>query len=217
MEVLRSLTAGTVVFYMLATLTVASAVGVAFSRNILHSAFSLLGTLAGVAGLYFLLGADFVAVIQLLVYVGGILVLILFAVLLTREITDIRLSNLQVSLLAGVPAALLLTALIVRITIRAPFAVAPSSVAPTVHRIGDALLREYLLPFEIASVILLMALVGAMVIARRAVKEEVGASPDNPEVPPTSDAAAKNGDDPAEGSGEAAPPGAAAPHIGGAA
>ena len=175
------ISATTIVFYLLAGLAVFSALGVALSKNILHSAFSLLGTLAGVAGLYFTLGADFVGVVQLLVYVGGILVLILFAVLLTREITDIKISNLSVSLLGGVPAALLTFALVLQVLLRAPFPRTIPAVAPPVHRLGDALLREYLLPFEIASVVLLMALVGAMVIARRAVKEEAGEQPDNPE------------------------------------
>jgi len=181
MEFIDHITASTLIFYLLATITVVSALGVAWSKNILHSAFSLLGALAGVGGLYFMLGADFVAVVQLLVYVGGILVLILFAVLLTRNITSIKISNMSVNLLGGVPAALLVLGLLLQIVVKAPFKVTEAVAAPTVHRIGDALLREYLLPFEIASVILLMALVGAMVIARRAVKEEVGDNPHNPE------------------------------------
>jgi NADH-quinone oxidoreductase subunit J len=125
-------------------------------------------------------------VVQLIVYVGGILVLILFAVLLTREMSDIKISNLSVSLLAGVPAALLVLALLLQVGLRAPFAKSAAAVAPTVHRLGDALLREYLLPFEIASVVLLVALVGAMVIARRAVKEEESdaAAQGNPETQP---------------------------------
>src|SRR5262249_21749117 len=70
------------VFYLLAAITVGSAVGVAFSNNIVYSAFALMGTLLGAAGLFVLLAADFVAVIQVLIYVGGILVLMLFAVML---------------------------------------------------------------------------------------------------------------------------------------
>jgi NADH:ubiquinone oxidoreductase subunit 6 (subunit J) len=180
-EFLNHLSAHTFVFFLLGGLAVVSALGVALSRNILHSAFCLLGALAGVAGLFFCLGADFIGVVQLLVYVGGILVLILFAVLLTREITDIRISNLSVSLLAGIPAGLLILGMLIRTIAGAPFKTTVVAVAPTAHRLGDTLLREYLLPFEIASVILLMALIGAMVIARRAVKEEVGADPQNPE------------------------------------
>src|SRR2546430_13484712 len=76
----------TAVFYLIALITVVSAGMVAFSRNIIYSAFSLLGTFGGVAGLYVFLGADFVAAVQLLIYVGGILILILFAVMLTHRI-----------------------------------------------------------------------------------------------------------------------------------
>src|ERR671919_1192291 len=83
----------TAVFYLIAIITVGSAVVVAFSRNIIYSAFSLLGTFAGVAGLYVFLGADFVAGVQLLIYVGGILIIILFAVMLTRRITDVEVTN----------------------------------------------------------------------------------------------------------------------------
>lgn len=184
MDFLGRVSAVTVVFYLLGGLAVVCGLGVALSRNILHSAFALLGTLAGVAGLYFMLGADFVGVVQLLVYVGGILVLILFAVLLTRDITDIKISNLSVSLLGGVPAALLILGLLVRTLHRAPFDPQATGIAPTTARLGDALLREYLLPFEIASVVLLVALVGAMVIARRAVKEDPGEDQANPEAQP---------------------------------
>jgi NADH-quinone oxidoreductase subunit J len=184
LQFLSHISVTTIVFTLLAVITVGSALAVALSRNVLHSAFSLLGTLAGVAGLYFMLGADFVGVVQLIVYVGGILVLILFAVLLTREITEIKVSNLSVSLLAGLPAALLTLALVLQVSLRAPYPKAAAAVAPTVHRIGDALLRDYLLPFEVISVVLLVALVGAMVIARRAVKEEASENPENPEVQP---------------------------------
>src|SRR6266545_7655777 len=83
----------TAVFYLIALITVVSAAMVAFSRNIIYSAFSLLGTFMGVAGIYVFLGADFVAAVQVLIYVGGILVLILFAVMLTHRITDVQITN----------------------------------------------------------------------------------------------------------------------------
>src|ERR1044071_6611847 len=83
----------TAVFYLIALITVISAGMVAFSRNIIYSAFSLLGTFMGVAGIYVFLGADFVAAVQVLIYVGGILVLILFAVMLTHRITDVEVTN----------------------------------------------------------------------------------------------------------------------------
>ena len=81
------------VFYLLAALTIGSALIVAGSHNLVYSAFALLGTFMGVAGLYALLAADFVAVIQVMLYIGGILVLILFAVMLTHRIADVEVSN----------------------------------------------------------------------------------------------------------------------------
>jgi NADH-quinone oxidoreductase subunit J len=173
MDLLSRLSPQVVVFYALALATVLSAMGVALARNILYSAFSLLGTLAGVAGLYLYLGADFVGVTQILVYIGGILVLILFAVLLTNRIADVRVSNLSAGVLVTAPAALAVLGLLVRMTTRTAWPrVAQPVVAPTTARLGDAFLGEYALPFELASVILLTALVGAMVIARRAVGDE---------------------------------------------
>src|SRR5918996_1700619 len=83
----------TAVFFFIPVITGGLAAVVAFSPNIIYSAFSLLGTFAGVAGLYVFLGADFVAGVQVLIYVGGILVLILFAVMLTHRITDVEITN----------------------------------------------------------------------------------------------------------------------------
>ena len=97
MEILQDINPSALVFYGLATLIVASAAGVALSRNILYAGFSLLGTLGGVAGLYLYLGADFLGIAQLIIYVGGILVLILFAVLLTNRIGDMKITNASVS------------------------------------------------------------------------------------------------------------------------
>ncbi|MGH7809150.1 MAG: NADH-quinone oxidoreductase subunit J family protein, partial [Candidatus Binatia bacterium] len=104
----------TAVFYLIALLTVGSAGMVAFSRNIIYSAFSLLGTFMGVAGIYVFLGADFVAAVQVLIYVGGILVLILFAVMLTHRITDVEITNRA----AGRIPALLLVALFLVLVIQ---------------------------------------------------------------------------------------------------
>ena len=81
-----------------------SVVGVAFANSIVYSAFALMGTLLGVAAMFVLLGADFLGVVQLLVYVGGILVLTLFAVMLTHRISDVNVSNRAVGRL---PAAVL--------------------------------------------------------------------------------------------------------------
>src|SRR5439155_128935 len=95
-----SLPVTTAVFYLLAAVTLGSACGVAFGTNILYSAFALMGTFLGVAAIFVLLGADFLGVIQLFVYVGGILVLTLFAVMLTHRI-DVQVSNRAVGRLPG--------------------------------------------------------------------------------------------------------------------
>lgn len=169
---MSAFTPGTFFFYLLAAVSLVSALGVALSPNILYSAFSLLGTLLGIAGLYLYLGADFVGVIQLLIYVGGILVLILFAVLLTNKIGELKITNLSAGISLGAPAAIGIMALTVKLALGTPWSLTEDAVAPTTARLGDAFLKEYLLPFELASLVLLMALIGAMVVARRAAREE---------------------------------------------
>lgn len=160
----------TTIFYFFAVITLAGACVVVFSRNIVRSAFALLFAFFGVAGIYVFLLADFIAITQLLIYVGGILVLILFGVMLTsKQIqVDVKTDTIQV-----LPALLIVSALAGTIlgifwTTRWPVlsqtAVAAGNTAP---QIGELLLTQYLLPFEIASVILLVALIGAAMIARR--------------------------------------------------
>jgi NAD(P)H-quinone oxidoreductase subunit 6 len=160
-----------VVFYLLAAVIVGSALGVALSNSIVYSAFALMGTLLGVAAIFVLLGADFLGVIQLLVYVGGILVLTLFAVMLTHRISEVNVSNRAVGRL---PAAVLVGATfawMVTIARRAHWVVGdPGPVAPTTYGVGTAFLTDYLLPFEVASIVLLVALIGAIVVSRKEVK-----------------------------------------------
>jgi NADH-quinone oxidoreductase subunit J len=166
---------GALIFYLLAALTIGSALVVASSRNIVYSAFSLLGAFMGVAGLYALLAADFVAVIQILVYVGGILVLIVFAVMLTHRIDDVAVSNRSVGRL---PAALIVGAVGVIMGVSIVAArwaqKADVQVVPTTYGIGDAFLGPYILPFELASVVLLVVLIGAVVVSRKEIRDEAG-------------------------------------------
>ena len=163
---------GQAVFYLVALVTVVSAAGVAFSPNIVYSAFSLVGTFGGVATLYVFLGADFVAGVQILIYVGGILVLIIFAVMLTHRISEIQISNRAVG---RIPAFILcgglLALLVVAIRNTPWLRAAKITHEPTTSKIGDLFLQQYLLPFELASVVLLVALIGAIIIARKEVKE----------------------------------------------
>jgi NAD(P)H-quinone oxidoreductase subunit 6 len=160
------------VFYGLAALTVGSAALVAFSRNIVYSTFALLGAFMGVVGIYILLAADFVAMVQLLVYVGGILVLTIFAVMLTAGIADVTVSNRAVGtgsalVTVGIAAAVMLYA-VTRTQWNHAAAFTP---APTTYGIGNAFLGDYVLPFEVASLVLLAALIGAIVISRHEARE----------------------------------------------
>jgi len=160
-----------IVFYLFAIITVGSAAVVVFSRRIVYSAFSLLFTFFGVAGLYVLLNADFLAVTQLLVYVGGILVLLLFGVMLTNNTVSVDLktgtlhilpASILVAVLAGVLTAMYWTSDWF-VSKRASDIAAQT----TSKDIGDALVTTHLLPFEVASVILLVAIIGAAMMARR--------------------------------------------------
>jgi NAD(P)H-quinone oxidoreductase subunit 6 len=162
---------GDLLFYLIAAVTVLSAAGVAFSPNIVYSAFALMGTFMGVAGLYVFLAADFVAVVQVLIYVGGILVLMLFAVMLTHRIADVRVSNRSV----GSLPALLIIALVGGVMGRAALGanwktVTLGTAQPTTYAIGNGFLTDYLLPFELVSVVLLAALIGAVVLSRKELK-----------------------------------------------
>lgn len=155
------------VFWAFAFLTVASAAAVVLSRTLIYSAFALLVTFFGVAGLYVLLGADFLAATQLLVYVGGILVLLLFGVMLTHKIYDLDLRSGSTQLGSGLIVAVGLFVILTALALRTEWPGGERALEPTTAAIGRLFLGEYLLPFEAASVLLLVALLGAAMIVRR--------------------------------------------------
>lgn len=163
---------GDLLFYAVAAFAIVSAAGVAFSRNVIYSALSLLGTLLGAGALYVFLSADYVAITQLLIYVGGVLVLILFAVMLTSHIGE-RRTNPSMGVLAGLGLLAALLSLLVFIAAKAPWATAPArlSITSTASLIGNLFLGHYLLPFEVVSLLLLATLIGAVVVARKEIKE----------------------------------------------
>ena len=160
--------AAEIVFYIVAIMTVAFAAIVAFSRNIVYSAFALVGALMGVAGVYVLLAADFVAMVQVLLYVGGILVLTIFAVMLTQGIGDVAVSNRAVGGITAFVVTVLAGAVMLYATLRTPWHLSSgAAVSPTTYGVGNAFLGAYVLPFEVASMVLLAALIGAVVICRQ--------------------------------------------------
>lgn len=154
-----------VAFWVLSVVTIGAALMVVAVRNLIHAILFLILSFVGVAGLYITLSADFVAVAQILIYVGAISVLMLFAVFLTpRAARD----NAETSLRG--PAVVL--AALVAFTLGAVAVATDWSEAragplsETAEAIGEALLTKYVLPFEIASVLLLAAMVGAIVLVR---------------------------------------------------
>jgi NADH-quinone oxidoreductase subunit J len=163
-----------IIFFVISAVTILSAAVVAFSRNILYSAFALLGVFAGVLGLYIMLSADFVAIAQLVIYIGGILVLILFAVMLTSKIEKVS-GKRELLNRAAEPFAACIGIIVFGILIWRTISGGDwlsrltERYSPTTATIGNKLLQEYLLPFEIISLLLVLVLVGSIVLARREV------------------------------------------------
>jgi NADH:ubiquinone oxidoreductase subunit 6 (subunit J) len=157
-------------FYVIAGLACVFAFGVVAMRNIFHCAVSLALCLFCVAGVYLFLNAEFLAIVQVLIYVGAIVTLFIFAIMLTSNIEDrsIRQANRQVLVSAAVTAAIL--SFFIFIISGAPWKTASegaaSAEAPGLENIGRALMSAYALPFEFISLILLAALVGAIVIGK---------------------------------------------------
>jgi len=166
----------TIVFYALASVTVIGAFGVMMTKDIVRVAFWLLASLSGVAGLFIMLGADFLGVTQVLVYIGGILVLILFGIMMTHRdpvlVTDDDRSR---SPFTGLAVSLVTFAALMGVILTTGWADSggrrvDSATAPD---LGRALLTDYVLPFEVVSVLLLVVLCGSAYIARRRGEEEV--------------------------------------------
>ena len=152
--------------YLVFGFTLAAAFLAVTVRNIFHAALSLVFTLIGVAGVFFVLRAEFLATIQILLYVGAIMTLVIFAVMLTSRISDkhIPTSNRQ-----QYPVAifsLLLVYLLVKQIGKVPWQIKETLTTIDAVQIGKELMGPYVLPFEIISLVLVVALVGAIVIAR---------------------------------------------------
>ena len=158
-----------ILFYFFAALTIGSALVVVFSKNIVYAAFALVFTFLGAAGLYVLLQADFIAIAQIMVYVGGILILMVFAVMLTNRVTNVDISTSNMS---GVPSTIVVGVFLgtlVLIMTRAAWI--STEMAPVVKgtavEIGELLMTNYLLPFEVVGLLLLVVIMGAAMIARK--------------------------------------------------
>lgn len=157
-----------IAFYFFAVLTVGSACVVVFARSIIRSAFALLFTFIGVAALYVFLDADFLAATQMVIYVGGILVLLLFGVMLTHKLYDLNLEAETYQFFPALVALIAVFAALVTFMMRTHWYSGGERVAaPTTAAIGELLMKDYILPFEASSILLMVALIGAAMIVRR--------------------------------------------------
>ena len=157
-------------FWLITVLVLASGAIAAFARNIIQAAFALFFTLLGMAGYYVLLGSDFLAITQVVIYVGGILVLLIFGVLLTnRPLESAQRGTTRLYAFAGATGALMLFGVLWTIIRQTPWPVAQRLADPTpqTRLLGRMLLGDYLLPFELSGMTLLLCLVGAAYLVRR--------------------------------------------------
>lgn len=157
-----------ILFVVIALTTACSALAVVFSRNIVRSAIWLLFTLIGVSMLYFLLGAEFVGATQLIVYVGGTMVLVVFGVMLTAQQQFLKIKTKPQEWLVGGLLAVVLCGLLVKVSLDlgANHTTPATEPMPGAGPLGVGFLTKYLLPFEIISVHLLVVLIGAAYLAR---------------------------------------------------
>ncbi len=164
------MTAEQVVFVLAAVVTLGSALGMVTTRSVFVGALWMIAVFGGVAALFILLGAGFLGIVQILVYIGAIAVLILFAIMLTPRVMgdpNAPRYNRQWPLVAVMASAL--ASLLVALVLRTDWPLAQEG-APTITgfavELGKGFMTTYILPFEVASVLLLVALIGAIVIAR---------------------------------------------------
>ena len=161
-------------FYSFSILAIASALFILFSRNLIYAAFALFMAFLGVAALYVLAGADFLAVTQIMVYVGGILVLLIFGIMLTQKTNkeaisstpnriEIPLTRIIWGFLVGSGAFVFLSYIILSSQFKMTGTIISSK--STIQTIGVELMTSHLLPFEIVAILLLVALIGAAYLA----------------------------------------------------
>ena len=162
------LVAQNIAFWVLAVLMTFAALRLVTTRNVVHAALYLVAVLAGVAALFILMGAEFVGITQILIYIGAVIILFLFGIMLTRtrigkeEKTDHR------NRLGAILAGLALAGVTIYTVISAFGAVelGPDT-RTTTAQVSDSIFSQYIIPFEAVSVLLLAALIGAIVVARR--------------------------------------------------
>jgi len=156
-------------FWIITAVVILSAAVAGLSRSVVRAAFALFFTLLGIAGYYVLLGSGFLAVTQVVIYVGGILVLLMFGVLLTNRPLMPDKKDSPIYFVAGGGLGLILLVLINFLILKTPWATVAVTKEPAseVRALGHLLVSQYLLPFEVAGMTLLLCLIGAAYLVRR--------------------------------------------------
>ncbi len=163
-------------FYLFAAMAIGASLSVVAAKNIVRMAVSLLVALLGVAGLYLSLNAEFLSAVQLVVYAGGTLVLIIFGVMLTNNSTYQLYKPRRIEVVVGTGLAIMLAVVLVSAITRSDFQDRPigADEANPVFHLGRALLGDFLIPFELISVLLLAVMIGAAYLAKARKRESEG-------------------------------------------
>jgi NADH-quinone oxidoreductase subunit J len=159
-----------VLFFVIAAMCVAGAINLLLQRHPIHSALSLIVVMGSLALLYLLLGAEFVALVQMIVYAGAIMVLFVFVIMLLNAGEEEQSRGSRMALWLGAPAVAALVGVVVYVLTRDAQGrkdVALGEWVASTHDVAMPLFRDYLLPFEVTSVLILIAILGAVVLARR--------------------------------------------------
>lgn len=159
-----------IIFFVLAGLAVLGALSLVLQRHPIHSALSLIVVMVCLAGLYLLMGAEFVAAVQIIVYGGAIMVLFIFVIMLLNAGEEERTDFSKIAKFAGLPLALALTASIAAAVVKSDLGAASAAQPVIPHataQISSMLFKEFVYPFELTSFLILVAIMGALVLAQR--------------------------------------------------
>lgn len=156
-----------VLFLLFATVAVLGAVSLILQRHPIHSALSLIVVMVSLAGLYLLLGAEFIAAVQVIVYGGAIMVLFVFVIMLLNAGAEERTNLSRMARYVGVPLGMVLTGALAWKVWAAPAAAPQPLPVETTRTLSLMLFREYVLPFELTSILILIAILGAVVLAKK--------------------------------------------------
>ena len=161
------MTAEVLGFWVIAITLIGSALGVVLTKNLFHSVLWLALGLVSTAGIFLLLDAEFLAAVQVLLYAGGVITVVVFAIVVTEKLVGEKISHTSKRLAGGAVVALLLFAMVARVIQNEDLAIArPELTADPTRSIGLLLLTRYLLPFELLGVLLLAGLIAASYFAR---------------------------------------------------